>query len=67
MFEAISNIWQAIATLFNMLNRTANALDQVARAAEESATIWANQIIEDQKVIDSTDGEEPTTKDTDHD
>ena len=60
MFEAISNIWQAIATLFNMLNRTANALDQVARAAEESATIWANQIIEDQKVIDSTDGEEPS-------
>ena len=60
MFEAISNIWQAIATLFNMLNRTANALDQVARAAEESATIWANQVIEDQKVIDSTDGEEPS-------
>ena len=60
MFEAISNVWLAIATMFNMLNRTANALDHLARAGEESARIWADQVIEDQKVIDSTDGEEPS-------
>ena len=64
MFEAISNIWASIATLFNMFNRSANALDHLARAGEMSAKIWADQVIEDQKVLDNTEGEEPSEEPT---
>jgi len=60
MFQAFRNIWEAIATLAYMLNRTANAGDHIARYAEISAKNWADQALADQKTLTSTEGEEPT-------
>ena len=67
MFLALANLWEAIATIMGMLTRTANAADHIARYAETSAKTWADQALLDQKTLGNTDGEEPTTKDTDHD
>jgi hypothetical protein len=60
MFQAFRNIWEAIATLAYMLNRTANAGDHIARYAEISAKNWADQALADQKTLGNTDGEEPS-------
>ena len=64
MFAAFNNIWQAIATIAFMFNRTANAMDHLARYAEVSSKNWADQALLDQKVIDSTEGEEPSPEPT---
>ena len=59
MFAAFNNIWQAIATIAFMFNRSANALDHLARYAEVSSKNWADQALLDQKTLGNTEGEEP--------
>jgi len=42
MFSALSQIWAALSALFSAVERSALALDHLARSGEEAARDYAN-------------------------